>query len=677
MTSHEEQDGDGILRFPSRRGEATHFKSWADYVRVLHDPDESPLLEILTERGRRPRTGTKAPAVQRKSRQIPWVTFVLGSGCLTAADVSPNDVPLVRDGVPDMRAQLAADLDDVVDEFPNLRLDNLAARFLELLTVERTGVSDVKEALATVVVRDDVQPQEQSARVALAAALATQLYATALGTRPLLQAADRELAVLDLASSNGVVARAEIITPLKHTLDLLSATDGAATPHAQQALSALARTVAGSVSKGRIRRFHVELLTAFAWYFFTAGTRVYPGWTELMLLRTFDDSAWFEDEVVTASSAGSQLRPRIRKLHGQGDWVSKRMVDVTNRSWASRLSQPQNGSERDAFYDLVARFLRQQATAVLPVAKEKPAPVCFVTSFDLELEMALWETGQPFVVILPVFALDEDWKHSASLHWVWTQVTPTPPAATSAEPRRSSVGADTAPEGLTLPSALWRPGGWELVGPDLRSKLPNRGCDIPIVVRLAGSPLMELPGPGNLTPRPTSRTSELHHALLLDEYTAFQQAYQDIDEGSASSGALPTFLSEDTGPTRTWVLLGTQLGDPAVRLRMTAHHLKRRIKANQKSDKPKRTEAQQQAMESEEALPDANSNRSTSGIVINAMSHISDRELFLWQDFDVVDGSHTDLVPQLQELLSDVERELAAVEPRPSGEERQGGGSDS
>lgn len=392
-----------------------------------------------------------------------------------------------------------------------------------------------------------------------------------------------------------------------------------------------------------------------------------------MLLRSFEDSAWFREEVVTASSVGPRLRPRITTLQGQHGWISKRIIDVTNNSWNSRLERGDRPTDRDGFFDLVARYLGQQAEATLPVAAHKPAAVCFVSSFDLELEMALWDAGEPFVVILPVFAVDELWQGSASLHWVWTTVTPY--SVPEHDVEAGLVGATES--ALRLPRGLWDPKGWQLVGPgdDLRDHLPNRGLSTPIVVRLAGSPLMERPNPKNMNPRPTSNTSALHHALLLDEYTAFQQAYQDLQVVEpALSGALPSFLSEDVkgGLTRTWILLGTQLGDPAVRLRMTAHHVSRRARTNDRKIAPLYSPAQ--TIDSAQA-PDADGSaltvtnaqpevgRRTSGIVINAMSQTSDRELFLWQDFDVIDGRHTDLVTSLKDLLATTGEKLAEVSP--------------
>ena len=671
---------DRVARFPSTRGQATHFKSWARYLSSLAPPTQSPLWDLLQERGRRPaepsgrrpKEQSRAP-MSRLAKRIPWVTFVLGSGCLTTADVSPDDVPDATHARRTMRDQLGRDLQDVVQKYPNLALDELAARFIELLTVERTGIKDANEAFATVVVRADVQPREHSARLALAAALATQLYALALGSRPLLQSADREVVELDPNSSNGVIAGAEIVAPLRAVLELLSVPTDDATDPPKQALSELAAAISVSVAQLRVRRLHVELLTAFAWYFFTAGTRVYPGWNELMLLRTFEDSAWFRDEVVTAHSAGPRLRPRITTLQGQHGWVSKRIIDVTNNSWNSRLERGDRPTDRDGFFDLVARYLGQQAAATLPVAAQKPAAVCFVSSFDLELEMALWDAGEPFIIILPVFALDELWQGSASLHWVWTTVTP---ASIPGHDVEACPPGATEPT-LRLPRGLWHPGGWKLVGPgdDLRDHLPNRGLSTPIVVRLAGSPLMERPNPKCMNPRPTSNTSALHHALLLDEYTAFQQAYQDLQViEPALSGALPGFLSEDVkgGLTRTWILLGTQLGDPAVRLRMTAHHVSRRARTNDRKTAPSESFAQNtdstQSLDSHGGAPTVTNDppevgRRTSGIVINAMSQTSDRELFLWQDFDVIDGRHTDLVASLQDLLATIGGKLTEVYP--------------
>jgi len=669
-----------VDRFPSERGQATHFRRWSGdrgYLRVLDSRRESSLWEILQKRGRRPDDKGRNLAA-RKGKKTPWLTFVLGSGCLTAADVSPDDLTDAEATLTSIRQQLSRDLSDLVAAYPNLELDGLAARFLELLTLERTGAREPTEAFATVVLRDDVQPPEHSARVALAAALATQLYAAALGASPLLQPADREVVRFDSRSARGLVVNAEILEPLKVVLDRLSTADGDGAHSAQQALSVLAREIAVSISGGRIRRFHVELLTAFAWYYFTAGTRVYPGWAELMLLASLEDSSWFQEEVVTADSAEAHLRPRITSLQGQHDWVRARIVEVTNNSWRSRLAKAARPTARDGFYDLVASFLAQQASAPL---RAKPAAVCFVTSFDLELEMALWDAGEPFVVILPVYALDEEFADSVSLHWIWTTVTPGgSPESASGDAEDAGTGEPT----LTLPRGLWNPGGWRLADPELYLNVPGKGKSTPFVVRLAGSPLMTLPSPSEMLPQPTEHTLTLHHALLLDEYAAVQQAHQDLKyngkDALAPTGALPPFLSSDEGPSRSWVLLGTQLGDPAVRLRMTAHQVSHRARRGGPKTESARDRARQEesSVSSDTPAPssadatnsqadetdgfdDAARLRRTSGIVINAMSQISDRELFLWQDFDVVDGRHTDLVDSLRNLLADIGRHLDEV----------------
>ena len=664
--------------FPSARGGADHFATWDQYRATVLRRDSGTLWDILQARAKRApdpmrirsrnqiresdteqtRARKELKLLAADAAEIPWMTFVLGTGCLSAADARPG--PSVLSSV---RARVAESLSTICDQYPELALDLQATDFLELLAVQKTELASIDQALAAVVVREDVKPPQYSAQVLLAAALATQLYGFALvGRQQVLQRADREEVRFSLDSPDGVKARSEIITPLKDVLDLLIvAGNDVRRPPQQRALKELAQAVQNSVASLRIRRLHVELLTSFAWYFFTAGTRVYPSWSELMLLRSFDDDEWFKKEVLTSSDTSP--RPRIAAVSGQTPWVRDRIIEVTNESWKSRDGSP-GSTERDRFYDLIAKFLHQQAAASLPEESKPPLPTCFVTSFDLELEMALWQQERPFIVILPIFALDKYRPGDASLHWVWTVVDPSHPSVEEA----AASGEDIR---LELPAGLWRPGGWRVLS-DAEFKQAGRSGTgrMPIVVRLTGSPLMDTPRVDRLQPTPD--TEALHHALLLDEYIAIHQASLDLatpamsGEGNSrdSSGSgLPTFLSTSNGgPSRFWVFLGTQLGDTGVRLRLTAQQLAHRVrpyqaKGNHVPAVDGATSDGGAAGEGQNGGPDTR----TQGVLINAVSQASDRELFLWQDFDVVDDQPLQRTSDLEALHGEIGRRLTAL----------------
>ena len=657
--------------FPSQRGGAEHFPTWDLYCSAVIPPDGGSLLEVLSAGAKHgPGADNNRRAARRNpenpknpgrlatadAQELPWVTFVLGSGCLSAADTIPG--PPVADGI---RSKLSESLIDVCDEFPDLTLDEVAVRFVELLALQKTEVTTAEEAFGAVIVRDNVEPPQLSALAALAAALATQFYAAALdATQHILERTDREEVRLDPRSQRGVLAQYEIVKPLRHVLAILmEGAEDTSTPSQQRALAELARAVDGSVATSRIRRLHVELLTSFAWYFFTERTRVYPSWSELMLLRSFDDHVWFAKEIISSSDASP--RPRISRVSHQASWVRARIAEVTNESWKSRAER-RGPTDRDAFYDVVAKVLRQQAEAILPRAAKPPLPTAFVSSFDLELEMALWAQGKPFAIVLPVFALDKLHRGHASLHWVWTTVTP------------SGITDEGEPKDLTgprleLPPGLWNPDGWRvLVEGDLLKAISARPDDdydgIPVVVRLTGSPLMAVPSVTSL--RPTADTEALHHALLLDEYIAIHQASLDLatpgmnKEKNASvevGNGLPAFLSQpDSGPSRFWMFLGAQLGDTAVRLRLTAQQLAYRVQSFQRNSE----EGDNEAGNGDHAATKAR----TLGVLINVVSQASDRELFLWQDFDVVDGRPLDRIADFEKFHADLGVKLTELKAR-------------
>lgn len=676
----------GPLWFPShRRGAAKHFKLWDDFLdeRTPGNLDRN-LYNVAKASTKRSGTENLVVSEQEKlAAEVPWMTFVLGSGCLMTGDST-----LAEGARMGLRARFESDLADVAQLHPGLPLLDSLTEFVELLARDRAGDgNDQSAGLGDFAsrhshIRPDPTPTEYPSRVALAAALATRLYTAGLASGGhVIGPAVREEVRLDLASWWGASAANEVLPPLIDLLETLEMQgkerDGL--PRSQRALGKLASLIrsqlqvnhGGKTPTATVLRRHVELLTAFAWYFLTEGTAVYPGWSDLLLFESFEDFDWFANEADNANP-----RPRLKDVINQDGWVYDRIVHVTNASWESRGRSSGAPTTREEFYDLVADFLLQQAHAirdkVIPTGYATP-PVCFVSSFDLELEMALWQKTEPFIVVMPVFLSSERPVLSASPHWVWARIEPClEPLATDGEGRQSCSGGmsrwpDAVHSELKLPAAMVRPAQWM---PLKERTLPLPWKGLPIVVRLTGSPLMDPPVDSTL--RPGTQGDRINHALLLDEYTAIQQMALDF---SPDSG-LPSWITHNkaTSAPRFWLLLGTQLADTGIRLRLMAQLMAAKLPSaadRRRDDGLAATPAAE--LETELDV------QQRLGLLLNERSGTNDRELFLWNDLDVVDGTHVKRVKELKELRYRLEKDFVSIAraksrtSRPAGAASEGG----
>lgn len=655
----------GPLWFPSeRRSEAKHFKSWQAFLDERKGGDRPPNIYNVAIASTT-RAGTEKLVVGSKEKlavEVPWMTFVLGSGCLMT-----HDAPFLERAPVDLRARFEHDLKDIAQRHPGLPLVDSVTEFVELLARDRAGDSNGWApgagdlASSHINIRAGLTPTEYPSQVALAAALATRLYAAALASGPhVIGPAVREEVHLDLASWWGASVSDELLRPLRRLLSTLSNEKVERPLRSQQALRALATRMLGQLPdidgggetpSGMILRRHVELLTAFAWYFLTEGTAVYPGWSDLLLFQSFEDWEWFETEADNANP-----RPRLKDVISQDGWVYDRIVDVTNTSWKSRTHSDGESTVREQFYDLVADFLHQQAHAIRDQVMPDgygtpPLPVCFVSSFDLELEMALWQKKEPFIVVMPVFASSKRVPHSASPYWVWARVEPGSEVPASENGKadsktgRTSRWRDAAHSVLDLPATLVRPARWER----LRERTPlEPWIGLPIVVRLVGSPLMDPPVAA--THGSAAQSEHIDHALLLDEYTAIQQVALDFN-GQTDSG-LPPWITHNQGTSapRFWMLMGTQLADTGIRLRLMAQLMAARLPSFGKRRHDDGA-ANTPALAPQKRL----------GLLLNARSGTNDRELFLWNDLDVVDGTHVDCTEALKELYRQLGEDFKGI----------------
>lgn len=690
----------GPLWFPSeRRGKATHFKSWRDFLYARKGGNRPATIYYVAKEATT-RVGAeklKGGSWEKLSVEIPWMTFVLGSGCLMTPDVAR-----VVGGDEDLRARLERDLKEYSNEFPGLGLGDLVATFIEAVARDRTGRKDKASvgadglAAAYINIRPGMEPSEYPSVVALSAALATRIYAAALAsTTHVVGSASREEVRLDMRSWWGASVAAELLEPYRRVLGRLSSTDEGQS-RSQQALAALAERMLGRLRNGgvddhaqpTILRTHVELLTAFAWYFLTEGTTVYPGWSDLLLFQSFEDKEWYANEADNPNA-----RPRLEDVISQDAWVYDRIVRVTNASWKLRSQGSGDRTKRASFYDLIADFLHQQAAAIGDGTMPRghgapPPPVCFVSSFDLELEMALWQKGKPFIVVMPVFAGEAKRPSSASLHWVWARIVPTDSTSQPDSPVTESTvdGAsrwlDEGHEGLILPPALVHPARWQVLKGETS---PGLWRGLPAVVRVTGSPLMDPPVTAAL--KPTKESDAIHHALLLDEYTAIQQAA--LDFSSQPNSGLPAWLTHNKGTCapRFWMLLGTQVADTGIRLRLMAQLMAAKLSTFGDRDSggaAARGPVSDTSSDSTDAAtptPEVELGaQQRMGMLLNDKSGTNDRELFLWNDLDVVDGTYLDRIGDLtalhQQLAQDFDSIARAKRAAESESEQAEGGDE-
>ncbi len=643
-----------------------YFGSWLDYLgaRCMNQQKKSldEALRTVNTRDRQlaeqlrkkdPLSYLPYGPLVATARGTPWPTFVLGTGCLGASTSTP-DGGAIKSA---LTAAVAAASDD-----HDVQRD--LERFLDNLTRNRTG-QPLESAGLGYANGEERSSEEWAfiARTALAAMLLTELYGEALvHLSQVVSDSHREEIEVPEANHPGWHLHDALVMPLLAALQTLVETE-AGDESERASLQSLARSILTAVRDDRrVRRAHVELITAFTWFVLTENTHIYPDWSDLLLFGAFLDS-----DVADAGAPAwdnPHLKPKtpIQVDGPVARWLTLRLSTITQSSWKSRL-EGESPSARAELFDAVAAILLQQAANYAAVtvapggiaAYDPPLPTCFVTTFDLELEMAMWqqaladEEPRPFVVVLPVVRAGQNAKSrsdnvtgSVSLGWVWREIVP-------------SRGVD-AIEVLRGGD----PKEWKLLDrelpPALRDDVAERGST-PIIVRLAGSPLMRV---ADEVADPTATDNKdapvLSQALLLDEYTALSQTVLDLTSAVQQShdknlftAGLPASLTdshlnpEHAYMPRYWMFLGAQLSDSGIRLRLLASQI---------------TAAQ--------ANLDHGVGDAPLGVAINRRSRPADRDIFHWYGFDVVrhdvvaPGRHS-LAAELRDLNGKLAQRFARI----------------
>jgi hypothetical protein len=575
-----------------------------------------------------------------KRKGYPWITLVLGSGCLEAGhDISGtriHDVPALVQG-------LLKDQPPLPDGTNSAKL---AGAFAASLIADRLGPpASAESADGMTAEPGDVRPPTgdsfdattdlKTAKLLLCAALLTRLYHLASAAAPdALSRTGHDRVSIQVGRAGSAELESDALEPVLALLEeLLASTDqnsnapGDAVLH--QALTTIDNSMNPRGHQPSLRVADIQLLTELCWYSLTQGTSVYPGWNDLLLhLSTRTSPALFDRWLP---------RPAFDDIDAACQFVEQRYAAATQLSWDQLVDDDESARER--FYATVAGVLRQQAALRRSVLQSSPLqpPIAsaFVTSFDLELEMAMWRSStEPFVVAVPMNLLQdvaEPAAYLASVCWLGCLIRPDHDNLTHAEQL----------DKLRTPAEE----DWFLLNGDTAYELAYG--NYPVVIRLSGSPLMAAPRlwteDGSEwndlcrrllkdyhidmpTEAPDLNEPELRmaHVALLDEYSAMQHAasefliYQPDQSNERVRQGLPAALFGTRGSAfaRFWMMMGVQVSDSSIRYRFASQMT---VPTN---------------IDGESVKNPPTPNRA--GLVVNWRTDDTVRDLLGWYNFDVV-----------------------------------------
>jgi hypothetical protein len=508
-------------------------------------------------------------------QKFPWLTLVIGSGCLEVPAASVGIARAMSRAVLDQLRQFDSRWDIEIHE-------GLVSDFTSSLVEDRLMSGRRQEHTS----QDETEPRQvavEAAQLAFAAALLTQVYHLVSTAYP--RAMSRwEEDVAEVDPEHGAIAAAEIDALVTTTEEVLQtvrarlqqlgeASNDETVENVYAAVCRLLGVIYTDLSKdGRVRRVSAQrlrLLTEVAWYFLIRDTPIYPGWTDLLL------------RLMLAQSTGDQQRsprrprPRYSSLLELADAARSVLVVPTERSWDATRAGTDDELSRQRLYRAAAATLWAQADAHhsrLAQSSDVPPPAAFMTTLDIELEMALTATepDRPFSVAVPVYVVPRRDADEAEFCWLMADVPPAPE------------------DDLGDLDRLRRPLNWRVL--DERG-FRDEPRDRPLVIHLSGCPLIELPGAPQISDQMrqglqragidvTPRTV-LVPAITVDEYLAMRQSENELsmlnrgnpDPKSRSSRGLPESLTQTgskAGTVRYWLVMGVPMADPAVRNRVLA-----------------------------------------------------------------------------------------------------------
>ena len=590
--------------YPVRRPISPPRESFADYSSFLRDRAlaagaQRSLCQVMDEAARQ----ANALTGQRTTSEwtnFPWLTPVLGSGALEIPDRPEKIARELATGVRERIREIQKSIDFPWDSTAPLA-QTMAEHFALNLALDRLGVGRetavAREGRAGVGDSPSVSVPVDDITAVLALLTAVLSRSFHLGYVHAIQPESRRvdsIVLLPTPNQNDDPAEAGSWTTTRGTVLSL----------VRWLLGSLDRSVPGIQAitakiLARIREDYQQdepqisgkflgLLTEVAWHYEAQHLSIYPGWSDLLLgvmLETGED----------IEEMGSRRpQPKVTNLNGLAEIVKGLMMEATEASWNKRRGDV-TGDESDQSANAaapvvgdvagaVANVLWSQAAAIERVGgvgvERLPAAVGFVTSFDIEMEMALASLGgsRPFYVVVPVHIAMAKATGSAELFWL--------------------VGTISGP--VNSLGAMLSPSDWRVLSSGVAF---NRLGLSPIVIHLNGAPLIQLPnlrdsdvlledlrslGVGIDAAEKEDGGSgiEMTHAVVVDEYLAmrhaeaefFWSARDSVDAKQRIGRALPIELSQDSrNCPRYWVALGVAFGDPAVRHRLVSQMTLRRM----------------------------------------------------------------------------------------------------
>lgn len=495
----------------------------------------------------------------------------------------------------------------------------------------------------------------------------------------------------------------------------------------------IARDVRDRLHKNQIAQADLLALTEIAWSAVARPFALYswyPEWPEFLVRLSLD--------VNSRRLRQGPPRPAVRSTLDAALMVTSELADTTKQSaeqfWPERAADVETRETPrldtyTRFAELLcgmarARLAKQSTPAsdapmepIFGLAdgdsrlddadSEGPSPKgssrqslpvsAFVTSFDIELELALTFTHpeQAFVMAIPVNLIDnldgdEDRDRAATTMWLGCVV---PPAEQGTLERITNPGPDawfvfgetspgaqeSDPPMPTTSKLLGSAPGIELIRRALPAKVRVLG-DLPIIIRLAGSPLIELPViqhelhtlsalgkvaaqrasldhlidyenddaiVWNVTQQPVEL--EFAHATLLDEHNAIRLSLPELIS-QHRRGLPPDLLdSQARGFWRYWMLFGVELSDPVIRYRLVSQILGAGLLSTKaRYERPRRL-----------------------GFALNRKPLNSRAlDLLLWCGFDIVqdDEAFSSVADKLSHYVAHLEQGETARWPTPGGQ---------
>jgi len=415
----------------------------------------------------------------------------------------------------------------------------------------------------------------------------------------------------------------------------------------------------------RIELADLHALAEFAWFCLTTVTTepVYPGWSDLLL-----DLSNYDSPIPIGGRIGTPLFQSMTEAQG---FIKNWYQEVTRKSWARRVEG--EGTEDESLYGAAAELLNAQYRYRETCGKTRekggqtatpPLTTAFVTSFDLELELSLLRLGKPFTVVLPVHLLNQ--KHSIA-HTCWIAL---------------DIRGENDGESYDRLSDLMQAeeGSYRIVD---KQKCGKAG---PVVVRLAGCPLIKLPDLSVDSPLkldlikvfgnylraeagPAEKAYEnlvkdqlqLQHAVVINEHDAILQSEIDlisIPQGELSYGLPAQFAAGNRHASRFWMMLGVQIHDSAVRNRVVTliSSLPHMVSASPRPAQNSTTPPPEADWEESGSRVEAARNAECRGVAVNKYSTELEQDLLFWNGFHVVRDDVSEFAKDLRHCTVHLEQ---------------------